>query len=155
MGIRNGMLFATILSLGLGVVAACAADDQIKSPTEVPRALGTLTGVVDHTGRLIAAKNYGVLPSEDNEFKQGAQALNDTLAGAPGDLRARVDPLLAKANAEAENIAKAAASHDDSKLAASHAAALASSVQEIGPGNPCVFPGERPTITAESGGGRT
>lgn len=129
MAIGKTLLCAAALSVVLGVGAA-SAEFSLKSPTEVQKALGTLNRVVDHTGRLIAAKNYAQLPGENNEFKQGSQALDATLAGEPGELKSRVDPLLAKANMEAENIAKAANAHDDSKLAMSHAA-LANSVKEI------------------------
>jgi hypothetical protein len=129
MAIGKMLLCGAALSIALGVGAA-SADSQLKSPDQVQKALGILNRVVDHTGRLIAAKNYAQLPGENNEFKQGSQALDMTLAGEPAEFKSRVDPLLAKANMESENIAKAANAHDDSKLAASHEA-LANSVKEI------------------------
>jgi len=129
MAIGKILLCGVALSVALGVGAA-SADSQLKSPAEVQKALGVLNRVVDHTRRLIAAKNYAQLPGENNEFKQGSQALDMTLAGEPAEFKSRVDPLLAKANMESENIAKAANTRDDGKLAASHEA-LANSVKEI------------------------
>jgi hypothetical protein len=110
--------------------AAFAVDVQFKAPQQIQNALATLNRVVDHTGRLITAQNYAQLPGENNEFHEGSQALETSLSAEGGDIAAKVKPMIAKANDDAQSIAAAAASRDDKKLAAGHKA-LAASVKQI------------------------
>jgi len=128
MNIRNTLLCAAALSPAC-VVGASAAT-EVKAPKQVQQALGTLNRVVDHTGRLISAKNYKQLPAENNEFKEGTAALQKTLSEQPGSLRTTVRPMLKKAREEAQGLANAATSRDNAKLTAIHLA-LANSVKGI------------------------
>lgn len=124
---RNVLVCAAALSLA---VISSASAQSVNASKRVQQALGTLNRVVDHTGRLISAKNYAFLPAENNEFKEGTAALRGVLGRQPAKLRTTVGPMLKKAAAESQSMADAAASHDDAKLASTHAA-LAASVNEI------------------------
>jgi beta-phosphoglucomutase-like phosphatase (HAD superfamily) len=117
-------------SLTLASVVAVSAAPEVKSPKQVQQALGTLNRVVDHTGRLIARKRYSFLANENDEFKEGASALEQMLANEPADLRSGVEPMLKKASQDAQNIADASSSRDRAKLMADHTA-LANSVKQI------------------------
>jgi hypothetical protein len=128
MNIRNTLLCAAALSLACVVGASAAIE--VKAPKQVQQALGTLNRVVDHTGRLISAKNYTQLPAENNEFKEGTSALQKTLSEQSRSLRTKVRPMLNKAREEAQSLADAASSNDNAKLAAIHVA-LANSVKGI------------------------
>ncbi len=99
--------------------SAYAAD--MKSPDTVKKSLGTLTRVVAHTQRLIDAKNYDRIPHENEEFKEGAEALEKSVAGEPADFKTKIDPLLKQAEADSQAVADAAKAHDDAKLASTHA----------------------------------
>lgn len=122
-------VFATVLFCVAFAVPA-SAESAVKSPREVQQALGTLSRVVDHTQRLISAKNYMQLRGENNEFNEGAAALRETLAQEPALLRAKVEPLLKKAAEESQNLANQADSHDANKLSQAHSA-FADSVKGI------------------------
>jgi hypothetical protein len=131
MSIRYSMMISAA-ALALLMSGANAADTQMamKSPTQVQKALGTLNRVVDHTGRLISAKNYAQLPHENGEFKEGSEALEKSIASDDGGFKSRIAPLLQKAEANSQNIAEAAMAHDDTKLASNHEA-LKDSVRAI------------------------
>lgn len=121
MKIANILLGSTAaLALMLGSAQALQSPDQVKA------ALTVLNRVVDHTERLITAKNYTRLPHENGEFKEGAEALEKAIAPEPGDFKSKVEPLLQKAEADSQSVADAADAHDDAKLASTHAAFAAS-----------------------------
>lgn len=115
------------VALGAGVASA---DTPLKAPAKVQKALATFDRVVDHTGRLIVAKNYKHLLHENDEVKEGGEALEKAIAKEPDDFKAKVEPLLQKAEADSQSIADAATAKDDAKLAANHDA-LAGSVKAL------------------------
>jgi hypothetical protein len=125
------LLFAGALALPVALGAGIAsADAPLKSPAKVQKALATFNRVVDHTERLITAKNYKHLLHENDEFKEGGEALEKAIAKEPDDFKAKVDPLLQKAEADSQSIADAATAKDDAKLATNHDA-LAGSVKAL------------------------
>jgi hypothetical protein len=128
MTIRKVFLVCTV-SLA-GMLAAASAYAQTAPQSAQARALGTLQRVVGHTQRLITAKNYARLPHENEEFKEGLEALEQSIAGASADFKVRVEPLLKQAQADSQGVADAATSHDDARLAAAHAA-LVDSVKAV------------------------
>ena len=75
------LLFAAALALPVALGAGGAsADSTLKSPAKVKKALATFPRVVDHTERLIVAKNYKHLLHENDEFKEGAEDLEKAIA---------------------------------------------------------------------------
>ncbi len=128
MSIRT-LVIACAASLALAAGAA-SAQTTMHSPAKVKKALGTLNRVVDHTQRLMTAKNYTRLPHENDEFKEATGALEKGIAKEPDDFKSKVEPLLQKAEADSQNVADAASAHDDAKLATAHDA-LADSVKAV------------------------
>ena len=61
-----------------------------------------LNRVVDHTQRLIAAKNFNRLPRENEEFAEGSDALKKSIAKDPTAFKAKVEALLEKADANSK-----------------------------------------------------
>jgi hypothetical protein len=130
MSIRR-LFIAGVLALPFTFAAAMAlADAPLKSPAKVQKALASFNRVVDHTERLITAKNYTHLPHENDEFKEGGEALEKAISKEPDDFKAKVAPLLQKAEADSQSVADAAKAKDDAKLAANHDA-LAASVKDL------------------------
>jgi hypothetical protein len=122
-------LIACAASLSLALcIGPAAAQETMKSPQQVMNALATFPRTVLHTQILIAAKNYPRLPHENGEVKEGTEALEKSIAAEPAAFKAKVEPLLKKADADSQGIADAANAHDDAKLASAHAA-YASSVK--------------------------
>jgi hypothetical protein len=140
-------VFATVPFCAAFAVPA-SAESAVKSPREVQQALGTLSRVVDHTQQLISAKNYMQLQGENNEFKEGAAALRETLSREPALLRAKVEPLLKKAAEESQNLANQAASHDAEGLSQTHSA-FADSVKGILGAFPADVQPGRPSMARE------
>ncbi|HVZ27196.1 MAG TPA: hypothetical protein VG798_00935 [Rhizomicrobium sp.] len=135
----------TFFIAAFGVAAlAGACQAAMQQEDQVRKALATLNRVVGHTQRLIEAKNYERLPHENGEFKEGAEALEKGLASEPATFRAKVEPLLKKAEADSQRVADAAGKHDDAALAGSHAAFAASVVQVIALFPPEVRPAGQP-----------
>ncbi len=128
MRLRN-LLIASALALPFAIGVA-AADTPLKSPAKVQKALATFNRVVEHTARLIAAKNYRHLQHENDEFKEGGEALEKAIAKEPGVFKAQVQPLLRTAEADSQSVADAAAAKDDAKLRSGHDA-LAGSVKAL------------------------
>jgi uncharacterized membrane protein YccC len=123
------MMSALALPVAFGAGAA-SADATLKSPKKVEKSLATFNRVVDHTARLITAKNYTHLLHENDELKEGAEALEKSIAKEPDDFKAKVQPLLEKAEADSQALADAAKAKDDDKLASAHTA-LAASVNDL------------------------
>src|SRR6185437_3486656 len=124
-------LIACVGALGLLAAAGAAqADVSLKSPKTVEKALATLNRVVDHTARLIQAKNYPHLLHENDEFKEGSEALEKAIAKEPADFKSQVEPLLQQADAASQSVADAATAKDDAKLATTHDA-LTNSVKNL------------------------
>jgi hypothetical protein len=112
------MMWISMLVLPVG---AALAQVALKSPADVQKALSTLNRVVDHTDRLIKAKNYTRLPHENGEFKEGIEALEKSIAAEPADFRANAKKYIAQASSASQHVADASADHDDAKLASTHA----------------------------------
>jgi predicted chitinase len=143
------MISAAFMALIMsGANAADSTQMAMKSPMQVQKALGTLNRVVDHTGRLISAKNYAQLPHENGEFKEGSEALEKSIASDDGGFKSRIEPLLQKAEANSQNIAEAAMAHDDTKLASNHEA-LRDSVKAILAAFPSNVQPPAPSVTQE------
>jgi hypothetical protein len=120
---------ALLIAFGAG---AASADAALKSPKKVEKSLATFNRVVDHTARLITAKNYTHLLHENDELKEGAEALEKNIAKEPDDFQAKVKPLLEKAEADSQALADAAKAKDDDRLSSAHAALVASVSALIG-----------------------
>ena len=120
MTIRHTLTLWTAALSIVVVPALVTAQTALKSPDQVRRALGVLNRVLDHTGRLITAKNYAQLPHENMEFKEGAEAVEKSIGAEPADFRAKIDPLLKKAVADSQAVADLSSSKDDAKLAAAY-----------------------------------
>ena len=129
MFMRNAFVMCAA-AVSLSLLTGAAFADAMKSPQKVQNALGTLNRVVDHTQRLITAKNYPHVLHENDEFKEGAEALEKSIAKEPADFKSKVEPLLKKAEADSQSVADAATAKDAAKLAANHAA-LADSVKAL------------------------
>lgn len=117
--------------LGVALVAALSASGAVQaqtmtSPDSVKRALTVLNRVKDHTGRLVAAKNYAQLAHENEEFKEGAEALQKSIAAEPREFKGKVEPLLKKALDDSQSVTAAGTAHDDAKMAAAFGALTAS-----------------------------
>jgi hypothetical protein len=99
---------ATLLALASG---PALAQTTMKSPQQVTKALGTFSRVVLHTQILINAKNYVRLPHENGEVKEGTEALETAIADEPAAFKAKVEPLIKKADADSQDNAKLASAH--------------------------------------------
>ena len=120
---RYALEFLKAAFLGVAFLSgAVVAQSELKSPAQVRHALGTLNRVVNHTQRLIEAKNYARLPQENSEFNEGIEALQKDIVGESVSLKATVQPLISKSQADSKSVADAATAHDDAKLATTHAA---------------------------------
>src|ERR1700733_13016803 len=96
--IRNTVLVsATALCMAFSIGGA-SAQQQVKSPSEVQKALSVMNRVLDHTQRLIQAKNYSQLPRENTEFVEGSQALEKSLTSEPEAFKTKVEGLVKKAD---------------------------------------------------------
>lgn len=118
----------------------------LQSPDQVKAALTVLNRVVNHMGRLMAAKNYDRLPHENGEFKEGAAALETALTGEPADFKAKVERLLQQAETDADSVASTAATHDDAKITAAHDKLAASVPRVLAAFPPEVQPAPLPTV---------
>ena len=131
---RGLMIPALIAAAGLLFGAAATAQTALKSPQSVKMALRILNQVVGHTGRLIDAKNYDIVPREQQELDSGAALLREAIAGEPAPFKAKVEPLIDQAVRAGGEMGAAAKAHDDAKLATTHdglAAAVKSVIEQF------------------------
>jgi hypothetical protein len=117
------MMRRKILSL-IGVCSALlltgplhAAD--LKSPDAVKNALRTLAYVQDDMARKLPNKAYDRLPHENQEFQEAAVPMMQSVANEPADFKAKVEALLKKAQAAANNMAEVSKTNDEAKIKAS------------------------------------
>lgn len=104
------------------VLAAPAAAQSVKqSPEEIKHALATFPRVVLHTQILMDAKNYARLPHENQEIKEGAEALHTSISTESTAFKAKVDPLIQKAETDSQALADASGTGDRAKMDAAHA----------------------------------
>jgi hypothetical protein len=128
---RNALLISVIsMCLAAGIGSAAAQTPQLSSPAQVQKALGVMNRVVDHTQRLIAAKNFNQLPRENEEFMEGSDALKQSIAGDPAAFKTKIEALLDKADANSKDLAAASNASDPSKLSQIHDE-LATSVRMV------------------------
>ena len=106
----------TSMCLAAGIGLAAAQTPQLSSPAQVQKALRVMNRVVDHTQRLIAAKNFNQLPRENEEFMEGSDALKQSIAGDPAAFKTKIEALLDKADATSKDLAAAAGASDAAKL---------------------------------------
>jgi hypothetical protein len=127
---RYAALILSVSLPGAFTGGAALAQTELGSPAQVQKALGTLNRVVDHTDRLIKAKNYAHLLHENEEFKEGLEALDNSIKREPAEFKLKLKPLLSEAKADSQRVADAAAAHDDATLVTTHAA-FADSVKAV------------------------
>ena len=129
--IQSSSLRLLLLACAVPLMAGGAAAQSIqKSPQQVMHALATFPRVVLHTQILIDAKNYARLPHENQEVKEGAEALHTSLSAEPASFKAKVDPLIQSAEADSQSLADTAGSGDLGKINAAHDK-LAASVKSL------------------------
>jgi len=102
----------------------------LKSPAQIEKALGDLNRVLDHTRRLIVAKKYNQLRRENDEFDDGSQALEKSIADEPTSFKMKIERMLQDAKKQSKDLADAATNPDPAKLATLHES-LVSSVDEL------------------------
>jgi sporulation protein YlmC with PRC-barrel domain len=124
------LISAATVCLATGIGLASAQTPQLSAPGQAQKALTAMSRVVDHTQRLIAAKNYNQLPREDEEFMDGSDALKKSIAGDPPAFKTKVEVLLDRADANSKDLAAASSGSDFSKLSRLHED-LANSVRQI------------------------
>jgi sporulation protein YlmC with PRC-barrel domain len=128
---RNALLIsATTLCLATGLSFALAQTPELSAPGQAQKALTAMNRVVDHTQRLIAAKNYNQLPRENEEFMEGSDALKKSIAGDPAAFKTKIEALIEKADANSKELAAASSGSDASKLSRLHDD-LANSLRQI------------------------
>jgi hypothetical protein len=129
---RNA-LFISVTSMCVATAVGLAVAQtpaQISSSNQVQKALSAMTRVVDHTQRLISAKNFNQLPPENEEFMEGSDALKQSIASEPTAFKAKVEALIEKADANSKYLAAASKGSDPSRLSNLHGE-LANSVRQV------------------------
>ncbi len=128
--VRNAVVVSTA-SLFLAFAAGTAsAQTTGQSPQQVQKSLGDLNRVVDHTQRLIVSQKFNQLSRENDEFQEGARALEKSIAAEPSDFKMKIAGMLERAKAESKHLANAAQTPDGATLARIHTS-LADAVKEI------------------------
>jgi hypothetical protein len=112
----------TFGAASMPAVAAAAPAAAAKSQNDVKKGLRIFNQVVGHTGRLVAAKSYEHVAHENEEVVEGAEILRDGLKGQPADLKAKAEPLVAKAVAASASLAEISKTKDEAKVTAAHTA---------------------------------
>jgi hypothetical protein len=142
------MIPAVIAIGGLLSSGVAVGQAALKAPQSVKQSLRILNQVVGHTGRLIDAKKYDVVPHEGQEFEEGAAMLREAIANEPAAFKSKIDPLIGESLKASSAMGEAAKAHDDAKLAQTHdrfAAAVKSVIEQFpedlrpkprGPGGP-------------------
>jgi len=132
---KRGLMIPALITAGaLLFGAVAAAQTALKSPQSIKTGLRILNQVVGHTGRLIDAKNYDIVPREQQELDAGAALLHEAIAGEPASFKAKVGPLIDEAVRAGGAMGAAAKAHDDAKLATTHdglAAAVKSVIEQF------------------------
>jgi hypothetical protein len=116
---RN-MFSISVTAMCFAAGVAVAQAPQLSSPEQAQKALSVMSRVVDHTQRLIAAKNFNQLPRENEEFAEGSDALKQSIAKDPAAFKAKIEALLEKAGATSKDLAAASSTSDSSKLSRLH-----------------------------------
>jgi hypothetical protein len=126
-------LFISVTSMCVAAavgLAVAQTPPQISSSNQVQKALNAMSRVVDHTQRLISAKNFNQLPRENEEFMEGSDALKQSIASEPAAFKTKVEALIEKADANSKDQAAASQGSDASRLSNLHGE-LANSVRQV------------------------
>ncbi|PTY08033.1 hypothetical protein DB347_00140 [Opitutaceae bacterium EW11] len=124
-----------ILTIGALLLAfVSSASAKLQNPKPVATALRVLNQVVNHTGRLVASKDYDKVAGEHSEFVEGAEMLRDALRGEPAEFVGKVNTALDAAVTASDDLGKIAASNG-AKAEAAHTefAAKTTAVIELFP----------------------
>lgn len=116
--IRKNM-FGLLAACGVLLIASLpisAAD--LKSPEAVKNGLRILAYVQDDMSRKLASKTYDRLPHENEEFQEAAVPMRESVANEPAEFKVKVDALLKKAQAAANNVAEVSKTNDEAKIKA-------------------------------------
>ena len=110
----------------LGIFIACgvmlaglhvhAAD--LKAPDQVKNALRILAYVQNDMVSKLPNKAYDRLPHENQEFQEAAVPMMESVAGEPAAFKTKVEALLKKAQAAANNVAEVSKTNDEVKIKA-------------------------------------
>jgi hypothetical protein len=117
---RTGMIAALIALGALIQAGTVAAQTTLQSPQAIKTGLRIMNQVVGHTGRLIDAKSYDIVPHEQEEFDEGAKMLREAIAGEPEAFKSKVEPLIKDAVKASSAMGAAAKARDDAALGATH-----------------------------------
>lgn len=118
-----GLAFAVPVTVMTATSTPAVAADAAKNPTEqVKKGLRIFSQVVNHTGRIIEAKDYGHVAHEHEEAVEGAEILRDGLKGGDAALKDKAEPAIVKAVAASTALKDISATKDDAKIKAAHTA---------------------------------
>jgi hypothetical protein len=109
-----------ILLLFAFLCSAAWGQSIVRSPDAVRGALAGMNEVVEHSGRLIASRDYSQLPGQANEFEARLIAFEQGIGSQPSELKSTLEPLIAKARVASNAMSEAAQSHRDSLLPLTH-----------------------------------
>jgi hypothetical protein len=124
---RTWLIPALFAFSALLCAGPAAAQTALKSPQSVKTGLRIMNQVVGHTGRLIDAKSYDIVPREGQELEGGVAVLREAIASEPPAFKSKVDPLIDKALEASSAMGEAAKAHDDAKLASTRPARVCGS----------------------------
>lgn len=102
-----------VMLAGLHVRAA-----DLKAPDQVKNALRILAYVQNDMASKLPNKAYDRLPHENQEFQEAAVPMMESVAGEPAAFKAKVEALLKKAQAAANNMAEVSKTNDEVKIKA-------------------------------------
>jgi hypothetical protein len=114
------LAFAAPAYVAVTTAPAVAAD--AKSTDQVKKGLRIFNQVVNHTGRIVEAKDYGHIAHEHEEVVEADEILRDALKTGPADLKEKADPAITKAVAASTALKDVSATKDEAKIKAAHAA---------------------------------
>jgi len=122
---RHARVASVIAVTACAVAVAIAQAADLKSPDKVKDALQLLAYVQADMASKLPNKAYSRLPHENEEFQEAAPALRDAIAGEPAAFKARIEALLGKAQAAANDVGALSKTNDEAKISASVTAVLA------------------------------
>ncbi len=102
--------------------STAVAADAAKGTDQVKKGLRIINQVVNHTGRIIEAKDYGHIAHEHEEVVEADEILRDGLKAGPADLKDKAEPAITKAVAASTALKDVSATKDEAKIKAAHAA---------------------------------
>jgi hypothetical protein len=115
---RKNLLGLLITCGALLAVTLPVSAADLKSPDQVKNALRILAYVQDDMNRKLPTKSYDRLPHENEEFQEAAVPMREAVANEPAEFKAKVEVLLNKAQAAANNVAEVSKTNDEVKIKA-------------------------------------